>query len=211
MPQLLLIGDDQSDLGTQAIDTALDMAHSHGHTDVHVLYAIELIVDPLNPYAGIPAISAKEQLGHERERVQARVQAAVTRHKELRVHAVEAHTSVGDPARSLVDLAAALDADLIVVGTHGRTGFSRAIVGSVAERVVRHAGCPVTVIRPKAHDASKRIPTIEPLCPDCKAEREATKDVTAWCARHREHHPRAHVYHQDSSPPSEIRPWGFDS
>lgn len=207
--QILVVGDDQSDLGTRALDTALDMAHSHGNTNVHVLYAVELVVDPLNPYAGIPPISAKEQLGKEQERVMARVQAALGRHKQLRVRSVVAHTAVGDPAHALVDLAAELDADQIVVGTHGRTGFSRAILGSIAERVVRHAGCPVMVVRGKAHDPDKRVPEIEPLCPDCKKERASSGDPNSWCPRHREHHPRAHVYHEGSDPPSSIRPWGF--
>ncbi|MBL8714851.1 MAG: universal stress protein [Myxococcales bacterium] len=207
--QIIVVGDDQSDLGTRALDTALDMAHSHGNTNVHVLYAVELVVDPLNPYAGIPPISAKDQLGKEQERVMVRVQAALGRHQQLRVRSVIAHTAVGDPAHALVDLAAELDADQIVVGTHGRTGFSRAILGSIAERVVRHSGCPVTVVRAKAHDPEKRVPDIEPLCPDCKKEREKTGDVNTWCARHREHHPRAHVYHEGSDPPASVRPWGF--
>jgi nucleotide-binding universal stress UspA family protein len=40
-----------------------------------------------------------------------------------------------------------MKADLIVLGTQGRTGIPRALIGSVAERVVRHASCPVLVVR----------------------------------------------------------------
>lgn len=53
----------------------------------------------------------------------------------------------GSPAASIVDFLAEHAADLCVVGTHGRTGMSRALIGSVAERVVRHAPCDVLALR----------------------------------------------------------------
>ena len=55
----------------------------------------------------------------------------------------------GDPAQQIVRAARANRADLIVVGTHGRRGFSRLILGSVAERVVGTASCPVVTVRGK--------------------------------------------------------------
>lgn len=57
--------------------------------------------------------------------------------------AYEHRLVTGDPARRLVELAEEEHADLIVVGTHGRTGLSRLLMGSVAEEVVRRANCPV--------------------------------------------------------------------
>lgn len=56
----------------------------------------------------------------------------------------------GDPSRVIVDRAAAGSADLIVVGTHGRSGFERLMIGSVAEKVLRRAPCPVMVVPPHA-------------------------------------------------------------
>jgi nucleotide-binding universal stress UspA family protein len=53
----------------------------------------------------------------------------------------------GDPARTIVEVAARRGSDLIVIGTHGRTGLSHLLLGSVAERVVRRASCPVLTIR----------------------------------------------------------------
>lgn len=53
----------------------------------------------------------------------------------------------GKPADVIVDHAQAVKADLIVMGSQGRTGVQRLMVGSVAERVVRHAPCPVLVVR----------------------------------------------------------------
>jgi nucleotide-binding universal stress UspA family protein len=54
---------------------------------------------------------------------------------------------IGTPARSIVDYAGSHDIDLIVMGTHGRGGMSHLLMGSVAERVVRTAPCPVLTVR----------------------------------------------------------------
>ena len=53
----------------------------------------------------------------------------------------------GDPGSGIVDLANELEAGLIVISSHGRTGVPRLLLGSVAERVVRMANCPVLVLR----------------------------------------------------------------
>jgi nucleotide-binding universal stress UspA family protein len=57
---------------------------------------------------------------------------------------------VGSPSHEIVRVAAAEKVDLIVIATHGRTGLSHLLMGSVAERVVRTAPCPVMTIRPAA-------------------------------------------------------------
>lgn len=54
---------------------------------------------------------------------------------------------VGDPARQIIAYATNHDIDLIVMGRHGRCGFARAMLGSVAERTVRSAPCPVLTLR----------------------------------------------------------------
>ena len=64
---------------------------------------------------------------------------------------VEVHTKValGSPDGDIVDEAKKENVDLIVISTHGRTGLSHILVGSVTERVVRHAPCPVLSIHPE--------------------------------------------------------------
>ena len=54
---------------------------------------------------------------------------------------------VGDPASAIVEAAEEENADLIVLGTHGRTGLTRLLMGSVAENVVRKAKCPVLTVK----------------------------------------------------------------
>jgi hypothetical protein len=64
-------------------------------------------------------------------------------------------TDAGDPIRKILDVARAGHFDLIVMGTHGRVGRLHALVGSVAEAVVRSSSCPVlTVRRPDGENES---------------------------------------------------------
>jgi nucleotide-binding universal stress UspA family protein len=62
-------------------------------------------------------------------------------------NALEAHVLEGEPAATIVGFAAEHRADLIVIGTHGRTGVMHLALGSIAERVVRYAHCPVLTVR----------------------------------------------------------------
>lgn len=57
----------------------------------------------------------------------------------------------GSPFVEIIRYAREQDIDLIVIGTHGRTGLKHVLMGSVAERVVRKASCPVLTVRPKTH------------------------------------------------------------
>jgi nucleotide-binding universal stress UspA family protein len=78
----------------------------------------------------------------------------------------------GIPARQICAYAMRVGADLIVMGTHGRTGISRALLGSVAEAVVRHAGCPVMTIpavEPAWVPAVPVAPALEGECVVCGA------------------------------------------
>ncbi len=61
---------------------------------------------------------------------------------------VSAEKAVGEPAAEIVSFAKARGVDLLVLGTHGRTGLEHALMGSIAERVVRRAHCPVLTVRP---------------------------------------------------------------
>ncbi len=101
---------------------------------------------------------------------------------------------VDRPAYQIAQLAADVEADLVVVGTHGRRGVSRFLLGSVAEMTTRLAPCPVLVVRSKAIPVP--VPSIEPPCPRCLETRRATDGQEFWCEQHRERHGRRHTYHQ---------------
>ncbi|HYT75224.1 MAG TPA: universal stress protein [Vicinamibacterales bacterium] len=64
------------------------------------------------------------------------------------------HVGEGDPVTTIVEEAEALHADLIVMGTHGRSGFQRLILGSVAESVLRKVACPMLTVPPRADEST---------------------------------------------------------
>lgn len=116
---------------------AIDLAETYGAT-LHVLHVIDESVEGL--VAGFSDETELEDRGRE----------AVERIADMaRNHDVDVVTVIedGDPSQRIVDYAEEIDADLIVSGTHGRSGVERRLIGSVAERVVREAACPVMTVR----------------------------------------------------------------
>jgi nucleotide-binding universal stress UspA family protein len=106
---------------------------------------------------------------------------------------VIAHELSGDPAALILETGRDVSADTVIVGTRGRQGIERLLMGSVAAAVVRHAGCPVWVIRPKQHEPG--APQIEPPCPRCVEARTASQGQTLWCEQHIQRHGRRHTYY----------------
>lgn len=107
---------------------------------------------------------------------------------------VTLHVSAGKPWREIVQLAADLRADLVVVGTRGRGAVAHMVLGSVAEQVVRNAGCPVHVARTKFFEQNG--PEIEPPCPECTMAQERTRGETLWCTRHASRHVHGRLHYE---------------
>jgi universal stress protein A len=100
-----------------------------------------------------------------------------------RVAVVIASTS-GDPAAAIVEYAVAHNIGLIVLGTHGRTGVSRALLGSVAERVVRTAPCPVlTVPAPAAAGKVAAAPPASAASCRCLVCAQRSRDLVCESCR----------------------------
>lgn len=197
---------------TAVLTQATELAQSHGG-EVHVVRVIEPEV-PLGPYPmSLPALANDKW--HDR------VEQTATFCREFLANrgadssaarpspSIHVHAVVGYPPDEIVWLAAHLEADVIVMATHGRRGLKRMLLGSVAEKVMRIAGCPVFVVREKAHAQPWRVAEIEPLCPDCATRRAETNGEKLWCARHSEHHIRAHVLGYSRS--GEESPHAFSS
>jgi nucleotide-binding universal stress UspA family protein len=116
--------------------------------------------------------------------------------KSRRVHAgvVLGHLTAGDPCQEILEAAARLKADLVIVGTHARSGLDRLILGSVAEHVVRRASCPVLVVREKDYRSGFE-PEIEAACPACLEGRVESAGERMWCVEHSQPHVHAHIHH----------------
>ena len=200
---------DRGPLSARVLETAFEAADRPGG-ELHIVGIAEPVVAPAfaggAPYAvEFSRIEPKhlsklaaETLAPALARRIEKEKAAESRGAPRKSPRVEVHTGYGSPANEIVWFAAHVDADLLVVGTAGRTGLARLLLGSVAEKLVRLAGCPVVVVRDKHHTGVEKIPEIEPLCPACAQTRFDTKGKTLWCARHSEHHPRAHAYNFSS-------------
>ena len=106
-----------------------------------------------------------------------------------------AHIRPGQDAASVIVQAATdVGADILVVGTHRRKGLGKLVLGSVAERVLREAHCPVLVALPKDYAGQAKSDSIEPACPDCVRVRGETGNRTYWCERHSRSYMQPHVY-----------------
>lgn len=139
----LLVPVDFSDCSLRALDYALALAEQFG-SKIILLHIVEPAVYPENYLVASPALDETNQnlLESARERLSA------LSHKRIG-HRLPAETLVrmGRAHSEIPDTAKALGADLIILGTHGYTGLKHVLLGSTAERVVRHAPCPVLTVR----------------------------------------------------------------
>jgi nucleotide-binding universal stress UspA family protein len=187
----ILAAVDLSDWSERVFNSALAVARDRAPADVHVIAVAELLDSPfsLNPTSGqVPPEAVDKVKAYTTQRYEAFKAAQ----GDPSVHSLTAHVLLGAPADEIVWLAAHLDVDLIVLGTHGRKGLKRVFMGSVAEKVTRLAGCPVLVARDKAHDPKIKVPEIEP---------PVDEEHPANLLRNHHYTP---VFHARSSPPT----WG---
>ncbi len=132
--------------GTPQSEVALEYACKH-HTDARltVLYAIDPVAAGYGAEVSLPS-AAEEWYESAKARAENLLSDAAATAAEGGL-TVETVSEVGRPASAVVEYAESNDVDHVVIGSHGRTGVSRILVGSVAEKVVRGAPVTVTVAR----------------------------------------------------------------
>ena len=145
-PTTVLLATDGSKDAELATTTALDLANGTG-SEVHIVLVEEPAYAHVDP-SGYPFFPDAE-LDHELERqARIRLDAEVEKIRSAGGAVAEAHLRVGAAAAAeIVDLAEDIGAGLIVMGSRGLGGIRRALMGSVSDSVVRHAHCPVLVVR----------------------------------------------------------------
>jgi nucleotide-binding universal stress UspA family protein len=137
----LLLATDLSEASTAATEEAFELAGRLG--------ASLLIVSVIDPGSlRLPGGRYHARMDQVRARREALAQALVERGREEGV-AVSFLVWDGDPGDMIVSAAEAEHADMVIVGSHGRGAVGRLFLGSVSEHVVRHAPCPVLVVRPR--------------------------------------------------------------
>ncbi len=140
----ILFATDFSEPARQAQKYATALAEKFG-AELHAMNVVpEIILPATDSYTvwTLPEGGMKAQVEAAEKQLQADLGSAST--------AVR-HVTVGFPIEEIMKYAGEHDIDLIVVGTHGHTGLSHLLLGSVAEKLVRLATCPVLTVHPKGH------------------------------------------------------------
>jgi universal stress protein A len=135
----ILVPTDFNQQSEQALSYARSLAHQFG-ASLHLLHVVNrpLLAEGL---AAETLMSEGSAIGSDM------VEDAKRRLHTLAPEAASAEVVFGYAARSIVDYASRLGVDLIVMGSHGRTGVAHLLLGSVAEAIVRTAPCPVLTVR----------------------------------------------------------------
>lgn len=189
-PYRIVVGIDYSTTADLALEKALELAAERPRSELHAVHVVQLGIDPGIDFETIPAAFSRlnDYLG--------RRVAEWEKSSGRKLDQCFPHIRFQAPASEVTQIAVDLEASLIVVGTHGRRGVERFLLGSVSEKVIRIAPCSVLVVRPEGQEAP--VVEIAPPCPVCVETRKATGGEQFWCDQHSERHGQRHTYHYES-------------
>lgn len=139
----ILLAIDNSSYSMKAARAGFSLAHAL-KASLGLLYVVNKSREVVNADLGITPEQSQMTLLNEAEKT-------IEQYIRLynRVNRIERFTPEGYPEQEIVNIARQWDADLIVMGTHGRSGLGRMLTGSTAEYVIRHATVPVLVTPPR--------------------------------------------------------------
>ncbi|KAB1198987.1 MULTISPECIES: universal stress protein [Haloferax] len=154
---------------------AAALAAVHG-SELHGVYVVNA-----GSFAGLPMESSWEGLDDLLRSDAEAALALVERAAEKEGVPVETHVLEGTPSREIVEFAERGDCDLIVMGTHGRGGIDRLLLGSVAEKVVRASSVPVLTVRIEGGEdgADVTAESTSDAAAESPAETDTPADATA--------------------------------
>jgi nucleotide-binding universal stress UspA family protein len=141
-PTTILLATDGSKEAELAASTAAELSE-RTDSELHIIHVGEV------PLVYHPERHGGYHVEYEKVEAQARelLEAQVEKVKEAGVTVAQAHLRMGRADEEIVELAESMGVGLIVMGTRGHGRIRRALMGSVSESVVRHAHCPVTIVR----------------------------------------------------------------
>jgi nucleotide-binding universal stress UspA family protein len=178
---VVLAAVDGSEQEHEVVRVAANFARSIENGELHLVHVVEDLPPPvmLVPRPMGLGITTGEIVAAARKRLDAASQEA----RALFAGRIVGHLTAGSAWKQILQVALDVQADVVLVGTHGRSGLKRMLLGSVAEAVVRKASCPVIVVRPKDYHAFVP-PEIEPACPDCMRAQVESSGAQLWCEKH---------------------------
>jgi nucleotide-binding universal stress UspA family protein len=136
----ILVAVESSPIAAHAVDVGVELARS-----LKAEIALIRVTESPTAYGVDAGVSARELMAQAKREDQKLLAGA--RERLSLPASVQEFLPAGDPATEIVRAAKEWPADIIVLGSHGRAGVSRALLGSVAEAVTRHSPCPVLVVR----------------------------------------------------------------
>ena len=155
-PTKILLASDSSDTAAHAMDLAVELCEQTG-SELHLVYVGDDAYSSatlISPKAADLGGVAREdpvligQLQQQSDQMARRVlDTEVQKVREAGGKVAQAHLRVGKADIEIVELAKEIDAGLLILGSRGSGMIKRALIGSVSDSVVRHAHCPVTVVR----------------------------------------------------------------
>jgi universal stress protein A len=145
----VVVATDFSEPSATALNYGRELARRFAAA-LHVLHVADNIAERLSPeYYPMPLDRVQEEID---ESARQQLDALLTSEDREQLHALPVIRRSVSVAAAIVAYAKEAGADLIVIGTHGRSGVSRLVMGSVAERVVRPASCPVFSVHYPEHE-----------------------------------------------------------
>ena len=187
-PYVILASLELDATADNALENAMRVAGGRDNVELHLVHVV----------VGEAQGSAEAIVRRETQMAAApeRIKEVLDRHLQSgNVSKVSAHVrTASDAAQAILQAAVDVDADLIIVGSHRRRGIQKLLLGSVAERVLKDAHCPVMVALGKDYSHDAPSVKIDPPCPDCLKVRAQTAGKTFWCERHSHDYAAPHVY-----------------
>ena len=138
---------DFSDASRAAMEVAGDLARRFG-AELVLLHAYPI---PGYTFPDGSIVASPKMMQDLADQAERHLQEWRTDAEQFGAARVSTAKAIGEPAAEIVAFAKEQGVSLLVVGTHGRTGLEHALMGSIAERVVRRAGCPVLTVHPEGH------------------------------------------------------------
>jgi nucleotide-binding universal stress UspA family protein len=151
-PTKILLATDGSREAELAASTATDLAQK-SDSELHLLFVVPTRAPFEYDAMGFNISEPHQEIREEGRR---KLDEYVRRIEESGGTVAGAHLRMGKPDDQIVRLAEELGCGLIVLGSRGLGGVRRALLGSVSDSVVRHAHCPVTVVRPEERRVTRR-------------------------------------------------------
>ena len=141
----IIVPTDFSELSFTAFSYAKDIAERWG-AKLHLMYVLE----KQTPFLAVRSVDVSEEeiIANMKEHANEHLNEAKEKFGDLKVE-IEIVLKTGTDYEEIVKYSKEIKSDLIVIATHGRTGFMHTLIGSVAEKVIRHAKCPVLVTTPE--------------------------------------------------------------